>query len=94
MSDLIGNTLSTATSALRRLTIDDLKELLGLALIEPDFRQRLFSDPAAVLATRGILATPESLRFFDRLKAGSFADASGLIVTEGVPRPPFVDFIK
>lgn len=50
---------SDVGSVLRPLTIDDLKNILGRALIEQEFRDKLKTDPAGVLLGLGVEANPK-----------------------------------
>lgn len=63
------------TSVLRDMTPIDVKDVLGRALIDSDFRQNLVANPGAVLSGLGYAASQESLNRFCALNADSFPAA-------------------
>jgi len=75
---------------LRPITILDLKDLLGRALLEPTFRERLLISSDRVLTELGIQPDEKSRRFFETLQNESFANAAGLIDPDVSPRPPII----
>jgi hypothetical protein len=60
------------TTVLRDMTVTDVKDVLGRALIDNDFRQCLVADPQEVLSGLGYTASQESLRHFSALNGNSF----------------------
>lgn len=77
---------------LRALTIDDLKNILARALLEPDFLRQLKLDADAALTLLGIQPTAGSKKFFECLQNGTFTQAADTIQTSGAPRPPNITF--
>lgn len=64
------------TAILRAMTLDDVKDVLGRALIDGDFRQNLLNDPSEVLSVLGFQASQDSLNFFKALDSASFKGAA------------------
>lgn len=85
--------VNTGSTALAPLTLGDLKDILGRALLDPAFRSALTSNPALELAQLGILASPGAVKFFSQLKTASFDACAGMIRTDTVPRPPAITFL-
>jgi hypothetical protein len=63
------------TSVLRDMTLTDVKDVLGRALIDSDFRENLVTNPREVLSVLGYTASQESLNYFSALGGGSFPAA-------------------
>ena len=63
-------------SVLRPMTIDDVKHVLGRALVDPEFAAKLIADPKEVLSILGYEVSPQGVEFFKSLKNSNFEDAS------------------
>ena len=63
-------------SVLRPMTIDDVKHVLGRALVDPEFAAKLSTDPKEVLSILGFEASPKGIEFFKGLKSSNFEGAS------------------
>lgn len=62
-------------SILRPLTLEEVKHVLGRALIDPDFRAKLTADPKEVLSILGFEVSQQGIDFFKNLKGSDFDDA-------------------
>jgi len=63
-------------SVLRPMTIDDVKHVLGRALVDPEFAEKLIADPKEVLSILGFEVSPKGVEFFKGLKNSNFEGAS------------------
>ena len=63
--------------AVTQLELEDVQNILGRAVIDPDFRARLVADPEDTLKILGFGgASPEALAFFGALNSGAFPQAA------------------
>jgi hypothetical protein len=62
-------------SILRPLTLEDVKQVLGRALVDPDFMAKLTADPKEVLSILGFEASQQGIDFFKNLKGSDFEGA-------------------
>jgi hypothetical protein len=60
----------------RNITIDDVKALLGRAMIDGAFRQELLNDPAGTFTVLGLNHSDDSKAFFAALNEDSFKQAA------------------
>jgi hypothetical protein len=61
---------------------EDLERLVGRAILDPEFRQRLFVDPERAIQEGGFDLTPEEVELVksvDKEKAGTLAEEIGAI---------------
>jgi hypothetical protein len=71
------------TSMLRDMTLIEVKDVLGRALIDSDFRQHLVTNPREVLSVLGYAATQESLNYISTLGSGSFPATTAEVENRG-----------
>lgn len=60
----------------RDITLDDVKDLLGRALIDSAFRSELLKDPAGTFTVLGLKQSEDSKAFFAALNEESFLEAA------------------
>lgn len=63
-------------STLKKITLDDVKALLGRALVDTDFRTKLITDPASTLVILGFDSSQDSVNFFGALNSNTFKAAA------------------
>ena len=71
------------TGVLRDMTLIEVKDVLGRALIDIDFRQHLVTNPREVLSVLGYAASQESLNYISTLAGGSFPAAPDEVENRG-----------
>lgn len=76
---------------LRQLSLLDVKDILGRALIEPAFRAKLLADCDGVLTALGLQPSAQAREFFGKLNSDSFGEAAAMIDLQ-FPRPPLITF--
>lgn len=63
-------------STLKKLDLDEVRDIIGRALLDGEFRQKLIDDPAGVFLILGYEQSDESLAFFTHLVSNAFRDAA------------------
>lgn len=63
-------------STLKKVTLDDVKALLGRALLDSEFRKKLLTDPDSTLVVLGYESSTDSGNFFRALNSTSFKAAA------------------
>ena len=63
----------------RNIPIEDVKALLGRALIDSAFRQELLNDPAGTFTVLGLNQSEDSKAFFAALNEDSFKEAASKV---------------
>jgi len=60
----------------KEITLEDVQELLGRALVDADFRNSLLNSPDATLRVLGFKMSADSQNFFRALKDDTFLAAA------------------
>lgn len=71
----------------RDITIQDVQDLLGRALVDSDFRRELLSDPEGTFTVLGMKMTTDSMNFFRALNDATFLAAADSVENRLGGRP-------
>jgi len=63
-------------TTLKKITLDDVRDILGRALLDSGFRDKLLADSAGTLLILGFESSNESLNFFKSLASDAFKGAA------------------
>lgn len=71
----------------RDITLDDVQEILGRALVDGEFRNQLLEDPAGTFTVLGLNMSEDSLNFFQALNDQTFLAAADTVESRLGGRP-------
>lgn len=64
---------------------NSINEMIGLALIDPDFCQELLDNPVAAAQTRGVDLTPKELDVLSKIHVDNIFEFSQIVLDKLAP---------
>ncbi|MBP2236307.1 hypothetical protein J2Z31_002821 [Sinorhizobium kostiense] len=71
----------------RDITLEDVQEILGRALVDAEFREALLKDPEAAFMVLGLNMSQDSINFFRALNDQTFLAAANTVENRLGGRP-------
>lgn len=71
----------------RDITLEDVQEILGRALVDTEFRRKLLADPDGTFTILGLEMTADSVNFFRALNDQTFLAAADAVESRLGGRP-------